>query len=127
GFYEWERPPGGGRRPWHIRRSDGAPMVFAGLWEAWFDPAAGAGAEPLRTCAIVTTAANEVVAPVHDRMPVVLAPSDWEAWVDGANRDPRSLSHLLVAADPRAFEAYPVRSLVNSVRNNGPGLLVPAD
>jgi putative SOS response-associated peptidase YedK len=99
-------------------------MAIAGLWELWHDPS-DPDTEPLRSCAIVTTAANDLMSPIHDRMPVVLAPSDWDAWLDPkvAAEDAQA---LLVPAPSEWFEAWPVRTLVNRVTNDGPELLEPA-
>ena len=121
GFYEWERCPDGRKRPWYIQRADGAPMAFAGLWDVW----RGADGNVVRSCAIVTTTANSLMAPIHDRMPVVLQPDAWPAWLDRTNDDIEELSGFLVPADPQSIERYAVGSLVNSVRNNGPELLDP--
>jgi putative SOS response-associated peptidase YedK len=125
-FYEWQRrtsPDGrpAGRLPYAVRRRDGQPMAFAGLWEVW---RSGSEADLLRTCAIVTTGANDLMAPIHDRMPVVLAPEDWETWLDPA-ADLAAVEGLLVAAPSEWFEAYPVGTLVNNVRNDAPELLDP--
>lgn len=125
GFYEWERRDDGTKQPWFIHRADGAPMVFAGLWEVWWDPAAEEDAEPLRSCTIVTTDANDLVRPLHDRMPVVLAPADWDLWLDREVTDPKALRGLLVPADPRALEMFEVSTRVNSVRNNDDELVLP--
>lgn len=118
GFYEWEKRDDGTRHPFYIRRHDGAPLAFAGLWERWGDD--------LRTCTIVTTEANDMVGRIHDRMPVVLAPSDWDTWLDRDNKDTDSLAKLLVPADERAFEMYEVNRAVNSVKNNAPELIEPS-
>ena len=77
----------------------------------------------LRTCSIVTTRANDTVAPLHDRMPVILPPSAWDAWLDPANWDTVTLARLLVPAPAELLTAHPVSDLVNSVRNNGPQLV----
>ena len=124
GFYEWVRRGDGSVQPWFIHRADGAPLVFAALWEAWSGPD-GDGADPLRTCAIVTTEANEVVRPLHDRMPVMLAPGDWDEWLDRDHTDTAALRRLLVPADARQLEAFEVSTRVNSVRNNGAELIEP--
>ncbi|MEA3077975.1 MAG: hypothetical protein QOF60_2883 [Actinomycetota bacterium] len=125
GFYEWERVDEKTKQPWFIHRSDGAPLVFAGLWEAWRDPAGPADGPWLRTCTIVTTAANDLVGRIHDRMPVVLSPDSWARWLDRDLTDPAAVRDLLVAADPRQFEMYEVSTAVNSVRNNSGELVVP--
>lgn len=77
----------------------------------------------LRTCSIVTTKANDTVAPLHERMPVILPPSAWDAWLDPANWDTVTLARLLVPAPAELLTAHPVSELVNSVRNNGPDLI----
>ena len=125
GFYEWEKKDDGTRQPWFITRSDGAPMVFAGLWELWREPGSPEDAEPLRTCTIVTTDANDLVARVHDRMPVVLGPGDWDRWIDRSVTDTGELSRLLVPPDHRQFEMVEVSTKVNNVRNNGAELIEP--
>ena len=127
GFYEWEKLEGGGKQPWFIHRADGAPMVFAGLWEVWKPEGASDEDEPLRTCSIITTAANDLLARIHDRMPAVLSPHDWDLWLDRSVTDPASLRHLLAPADPRQFDMFEVSSAVNSVRNNSGELVVPVN
>jgi putative SOS response-associated peptidase YedK len=125
GFYEWEKKDGK-KQPWFIHRADGSPMVFAGLWEVWWPPGVDRDSEPpLRTCTIITTDANDLVRPIHDRMPVVLSPSDWDEWVDRSNTDTRALSRLLVPSDPRALEMFEVSPRVNSVKNNDDDLVLP--
>ncbi|MBW8825481.1 MAG: SOS response-associated peptidase [Acidobacteria bacterium] len=125
GFYEWAKVAGG-KQPWHIHRSDGEPFAFAGLWESW-RPKDDVDAERLVTCSIITTAANGVVAPLHDRMPVVLPADVWEPWLDPANDDVGSLQTLLVPAPDGLVVREPVSRAVNSVRNDGPELLAPAE
>ena len=125
-FYEWQRrtdAAGGpkGRLPYVIRRGDGQPMALAGIWEVWrADPEA----EPVRSCAIVTTRANELMAPIHDRMPVILEPQNWAAWLD-RDTDPAAVLAMLKPAPSELLEAYPVSSLVNKVDHDGPRLIEP--
>ena len=121
GFYEWRRDPGR-RQPFLFRRVDGAPLAFAGLWSGWRDRATG---EVLRTMTIVTTRANELMAPIHDRMPVALPAEAWSMWLDPELEDIAELQGLLVPAPEEDLEAYAVETLVNNVRNNGPELIVP--
>ena len=123
GFYEWERLAGGSKQPWFVRRRDRAPLAMAGLWEVWSTPQGGL----LRTCTVLTAAANAVMAPIHDRMPVLLEPSHWAAWLDRGSADVDHLYRLLGPADDDLLERRPVTSRVNSVRNNGPDLLDPPD
>jgi len=127
GFYEWEKVAGRkAKRPWFIRRRDGEPLAFAGLWEVWHDPNLGDDAPRVRSCVIITTEPNEVLARIHDRMPVVLPESAWDSWLDRDNHDVRALGKLLVPAPAGEFEAWPVSTLVNKPANNGPELLDPA-
>lgn len=134
GFFEWQKLPSGKKQPMFIHRTDGEPMAFAGLWEVW-RPKSEAGGEAaaavaegddpvLRSCAIVTGRPNEVVAPIHDRMPVMLPPSAWAEWLDPANDDLETLGRLLVPAPARLLTAHPVSTRVNNVREKGPELIV---
>ncbi len=126
GFYEWKKIAGQkAKQPYFFRRRDGEPLAFAGLWEIWHDPAQGEDAPGIRTCVIITGDANAVVAPVHDRMPVVLPESAWDTWLDRENRDVGALQHLLVPAPADEFEAWPVSTLVNKPANNGAELIEP--
>ena len=120
-FYEWQRS-GGARQPFLIRRVDGRPLALAGLWSGWHHPVTE---QVIRTFTIITTEANRTLAAVHDRMPVVLEPKDWKRWLDTSEPDVEELNGLLVPAPDDELELYPVRPLVNSVRNNGPELIEP--
>lgn len=124
GFYEWQRNEGGGKVPHLIYRADGAPLAFAGLWSVWQDPEEP-DAEPLRTCTILTTGANDMMRRLHDRMPVILEPDAWDRWLDRDTQDPAEIADLLVPADSRLLGAYPVSAEVNNPRNNHEGLLEP--
>jgi putative SOS response-associated peptidase YedK len=115
GFYEWE-PPDKGRNPHWVYRADGHPMVFAGIWASRRDPDSG---EWARTCSIVTTAANGVIVPIHDRMPVGLPRQAWDAWLDRDLNDPEAALALLADDDPDAIMEHQVSRDVNSVKNNG--------
>lgn len=125
-FYEWERRTGrdgrpAGKLPYAFRRRDGRPMALAGIWEVWRDPA-DPDADPVRSCAIVTTTANSLMAPIHDRMPVILESGDWARWLDPAT-DLSVIDALMKPAADDLLEAYPVSSLVNKATNEGPHLL----
>ena len=120
-FYEWQRIAGT-RQPFLIRRVDGRPLALAGLWSGWHHPETE---QVIRSFTIVTTEANRTLAGIHDRMPVVLAPRDWSRWLDTADPDVEELNGLLVPAPEGELELYPVRPLVNNVRNNGPELIEP--
>lgn len=126
-FYEWrrERDPQTGRvrrsHPFAIRRADGQPLALAGLWAVWRNPDT---AERLYTCTILTGAPNELVAPIHDRMPIVLEAGDWDAWL-AAETSVLDLRPMLRPLPAEELAMHPVSPAVNSVRNQGPELLVP--
>jgi putative SOS response-associated peptidase YedK len=120
GFYEWQRMPAGPKRAFHITRDDCAPFAFAGLWSIWHAPDGGR----LRTCTIVTTAANSAIAPLHDRMPVILSPDAEAAWIDAAT--PAGDLHDILAGLPaHATALRPVGTAVNDARYDGPECLAP--
>lgn len=123
GFYEWQARPGERRKqPWHVTRSDGAPFAFAGLWETWH----GDDGLVLRTCTIVTTQANAVLADVHDRMPVILPARDAEAaWLDLAT-PPGALHELLVPLPDALTARRAVGPAVSDARYDGPECLAGA-
>jgi len=118
GFYEWKRS-GKVKQPFYIRRLDGAPFAIAGLWERW-RPGEG---QALETFALITTAANSVLKPIHDRMPVILEASDYELWLDPGMHDAERLQALIRPAADRGIEAYPVSTRVNNPRNEGTALI----
>ena len=125
-FYEW-RWADGSREPYAIVRRDGRPLALAGLWAGWKDEDTG---QVLRSFTIVTTEANDVVRPIHDRMPVVLPKSAWDRWLDPTATDAPALAELkglLVPADDDWLTAYRVSRRVNDVRNDGPALVEPLD
>jgi putative SOS response-associated peptidase YedK len=124
GFYEWQARGGRRKQPMFIHARRAGPLALAGLWEVW---RGSPDDDWLVTCSIVTTRANTTVAPVHDRMPVVLAPDDWETWLDPHLEDPGRLAPLLEPAPDDALALRPVRTLVNDTRNNGPELVVGAE
>lgn len=119
GFYEWQKTDNG-KQPFYIRMQDESPFAFAGLWESWRN-----GRE-IRSCTIITTAPNELAAPIHNRMPVILNPGDYEMWLDPDfdERDP--LTSLLKPYPADVMEAYPVSRRVNKPSNNEPGVIEPA-
>jgi putative SOS response-associated peptidase YedK len=119
GFYEWQRD--GARQPFHITRGDGGPFAFAGLRTAWRDPSDPDG-ELLRTCTILTTAANPVVTHIHPRMPVILDPADEDEWLDPGTPPPR-LHAMLHALPDAQTHARAVSKAVNDARYDGPECL----
>lgn len=123
GFYEWQAVPGRRRKqPMFVHRRDGEPMAFAGLWAVWRP---GEHEPWLVTCTIVTTPANAVIAPIHDRMPALLPAAAWAEWLDPAASDVDALEALLAPAPDADLEVWPVRPLVSDPANNGPELVEP--
>ncbi|MDH6575579.1 SOS response-associated peptidase [Kitasatospora sp. MAP5-34] len=132
GYYEWETIPVPGRakprkQPYFVSRTDGGVLALAGLYEFWRDrtrPADDALGW-LVTCTIVTTEAEPLLAPIHERMPLFLDPGAYDAWLDPGRTDPDELRSLLVAPAPGALRAVPVGAAVGNIRNNSPDLLRP--
>ena len=111
GFYEWYRVPDTKTKiPVRIHMVDCLPFAFAGLWESWRQ----ADGESLQSCTIITTEPNELMAKVHNRMPVILEPDDYNDWLDPRQRTPESLGPLLKPFDPEKMTAYPVSTMVNN-------------
>jgi putative SOS response-associated peptidase YedK len=117
-FYEWKTLPSG-KQPYAIGRNDGQPVVFAGLWEGWRGPEG----QVLRTFALITCAANATMRALHERMPVILQAEDWATWL---GETPGDVGALLRPVDDAVLRLWPVGREVNSVRNNGAGLLASA-
>ena len=125
GFYEWQDQGKGQRKqPFYITSRDFSPLALAGLWATWRDPESG---EELFTCTILTTSANDLMESVHHRMPVILAPDDWDAWLDPDNTDTEALAKLLVPAPEEMLTLWPVDPAVGNVRNNRPELQEPLE
>ncbi len=120
-FYEWRRE-GPVRQPFAIRRRDRQPLALAGLWASRREPTDGS---VRRTFTIVTTRANELIAPLHDRMPVILPAGSWDAWLAPIAKEPGELLAMLGPAPPDELELFAVNRFVNDVRNDGPELLEP--
>jgi putative SOS response-associated peptidase YedK len=123
GFYEWERREKG-KLPHYIYRTNGEPLALAGLWATWKDPETE---DRHRTCTIVTGEPDETVAPLHDRMPVILPRAVWNAWLDPAIEDPSTVAALLKSFEAPQLSEHAVSSLVNKVANNLPELVKPLE
>ena len=120
GFYEWQRV-GNARRPMRIVMTSGEPFAFAGLWDSWRDPAG----DIVRSCTIITTEPNELLRPIHNRMPVIL-PRELESfWLDDEVQDPFTLGDILSPYPAEAMQAYAVSSLVNRPSNESPEVAIP--
>lgn len=119
GFYEWQRREHAAKQPFHITRADHQPFAFAGLWSVWHR----GEQDQLRTCTIVTTAANKAIASVHDRMPVILEPELEHAWLD-PDTPASALADLLRGLTPEEFALRAVGAAVNDARYDGPACLL---
>jgi putative SOS response-associated peptidase YedK len=131
GFYEWQPLPGARgkplKQPWYISPVDAPVFAMAGLFEAWRAPASADApqGEWLLTCCVITTAANALMAPIHDRMPVMLPPAAWAAWLARDQQDPAALAPLLQGLPDGAMQAWPVDRAVGRSSSEGPGLIAP--
>jgi putative SOS response-associated peptidase YedK len=117
-FYEWRADGAGRKQPYAIARRDRDVMAFAGVWEGWRSKMGTI----IRSFAIITTSANAIMAPIHDRMPVIIGQADWPLWLGEVDGD---AEQLLRPAPDDLLEVWPVGLMVNSPRNNGPELLEP--
>lgn len=120
GFYEWQKQ-GRVKQPYHIRLRERGVMALAGLWERW----QGAGVEPIESCTVLTTESNELVAPLHDRMPVILSPENYDRWLDPFVNDPAALRPLLAPFPPNLLVADPVSRRLNDPAADDASLLFP--
>jgi putative SOS response-associated peptidase YedK len=120
GFYEWKKEPGG-KQPYLIRRGDRLPFAFAGLWSQWRTPEAAT----LETFTIITTDANDLIRPLHNRMPVILDRDSFSLWLDPAVEDPARLQDLLRPAPSEGWETVPVSRAVNSPAHDAPDCIEP--
>jgi putative SOS response-associated peptidase YedK len=120
GFYEWQPQPDGPKAPVYITLRDHVPFGFAGLYERWTEPESG---EVLTTCTIITTRPNDLLAPIHNRMPVILPRAAYDRWLDPAITDGAQVTPLLKSYPADQMIAYPVSRRVNSPANDDPGLI----
>lgn len=121
GFYEWERKETGAKLPHYLFHGDESPLALAGLWASWRDDTESR----ITSCTVITTEPNALVAPIHDRMPVVLPESSWQLWLDPEFDDVESLRSMLVPVAADLMAEYPVSTLVNKVANNYPECIEP--
>lgn len=119
GFYEWQRTDQG-KQPIYIHAGDGRPLALAGLWEHW----QGADGSEIETCAILTTIPNALMQPIHNRMPVILEPADYDQWLNPGPQPEHDL-HLLRPYPAEKLAAYPVSDWVNNPRHDDPQCVVP--
>jgi putative SOS response-associated peptidase YedK len=122
GFYEWHKQNSGSKQPHYFTRIDGAPLAFAGISEWWRDRS-DPDAPPIYSCSIITTTASQDMDGIHDRMPVILDPNTFDAWLDPAIEDIGALTPLVHAAPPGTISHHAVSQRVGNVRNNDPELI----
>lgn len=122
GFYEWKKNPDGKKQPYYIYMKSEEPFCFAGIWETWTK-----GDEPLRTFAILTTEANELMKPLHHRMPVIVPREEYGRWLDPGNGEAGDLGGLLKPFPAGEMQFHPVSTAVNNPRNDGPECVRPAE
>ncbi len=120
GFYEWQHA-GKTKTPFYVHLKNQKPVGFAGLYEHWQSP----NGKTLDTCTIITTSANALIRPIHDRMPVILDRTSYGAWLDPGATDARRLADLLQPCDPDQMESHRVGPLVNSPKNDSPECIEP--
>jgi putative SOS response-associated peptidase YedK len=123
GLFEWKKEDGQ-KQPYYITLRDQSLFAYAGLWEEWKREDSD---EPIQTCTILTTEANELIRPLHDRMPVILDPKDYAAWLDPTPRPNTTLLSLLRPFPSEAMQAYLVSSTVNNARNQGQSCIERAE
>jgi len=123
GFYEWKAQPGVKTKvPYFIHLQNRQPFAFAGLWDEWRAP----DGSIIKSCTIITTAPNELMTPIHNRMPVILRPDDYAQWLDTAPRTPESLLPFIKPYPADEMTTYPVSTLVNSPQNDRAECVAPA-
>ncbi|MEI7635117.1 MAG: SOS response-associated peptidase [bacterium] len=120
GFYEWTAPPEG-KQPFLFTMQDNSTFAFAGIWEHWL----GSDGSEIESCAIITTDANPLVRPVHERMPVILKPASYTQWLSPADADMNALMKLLASYPASLMSAAPVSRRVNNPKNDDPSCLTP--
>jgi len=113
GFYEWSRT-GKAKQPYCFEVAEGELFAFAGLWDGWKD----ASGQWVKTCSILTTTPNAVTSAIHDRMPVILSPDDYDVWLDPGMTNVQVISELLKPYDAKAMRCYPVSTRINHVAND---------
>jgi putative SOS response-associated peptidase YedK len=120
GFYEWQKL-NGGKQPVRIQMDDGGLFAIAGLWEHWIS----ADGSEIESCTLLTTEPNDFLRPIHNRMPVIISPDDFDLWLDPGAQHPGEVQHLLRAYPAEAMSHYPVSTHVNNPRNEDPLCIEP--
>lgn len=120
GFIEWQRKPDGTKQPYFFCLADGKPFAFAGIWEKW-----ERDSQALESCSIIVTDANQVMKPIHHRMPVILSPDYYEAWLNPRETNLRALKSLLIPYPSDRMRTYPISPMINSPKNDHSELIKP--
>jgi putative SOS response-associated peptidase YedK len=120
GFFEWSRR-GKEKQPFHFGMQNGSLFAFAGLWDRWKDPAGAL----IESCTILTTTPNALLTDVHDRMPVILRPENYDLWLDPGFKDVQALAEILVPFDAWQMTSFPVSTRINTVANDDPDCIGP--
>ena len=114
GFYEWQKRKDG-KQPYFIRMNDKKPFALGGIWDKWTSPQG----KIVESCSILTTTPNDIVKSIHNRMPVIIDPKDFDLWLDPTIKEPEEIKHLFTPYKASAMEAYPITNFVNSPKNQG--------
>lgn len=122
GFYEWQKS-GGKKRPFCFTMADDSLFAFAGIWERWKNPEG----QWIETCSIITTTPNQLTEDVHDRMPVILHPEDYDLWLDPGFHNVKELQSMLRPYEADQMKRYEVSNRVNAVQNDDPEVIAPAE
>ena len=120
GFIEWQKKSDGTKQPYFIGLADQKPFAFAGIWERWEREG-----QILESCAIIVTQANDLMKPIHDRMPVILSPDFYNVWMNGKETSTSNLKSLLVPYPSDRMKSYPISTLINSPKNDHSDLILP--
>ncbi len=122
GFYEWKKI-GKSKQPYYITQTNDQPFAMAGLWENWNSP----DGESIQTCTVITTEANQTMQPLHDRMPVILKPDDYDFWIDRDFPGIEKLESLLRPCSEDLLKTYAVNPIVNKATNEQPECIIPME
>ena len=120
GFIEWQKKSDGTKQPYFIGLADQKPFAFAGIWERWEREG-----QILESCAIIVTQANELMKPIHDRIPVILSPDYYDAWMNPKETRSSNLKSLLLPYPSDRMKAYPISTVINSPLNDNSDLILP--
>ncbi|MEA2070264.1 MAG: SOS response-associated peptidase [Asgard group archaeon] len=123
GFYEWEKQKTGSKQPYFVRMKNKEPFAFAGLWEKWKNPEKEQ--EIIESCTILTIDSNDLIEPIHRRMPVIMPQKNYASWLNPNKQDPRELKPLIQVYDSQKMEVYPVSRYVNNPQNTGKKCIKP--